>query len=60
VRQSVATWSAIRGLRVRIRAIAPWATTQYRQRFAALVATTISSRSPLLSAGVSLSISASW
>ena len=31
----------------------------YRQRFSALVATTISSRSPLLSAGVSLSISAS-
>jgi hypothetical protein len=25
LRQSVATWSAIRGLRVRMRAIAPWA-----------------------------------
>ena len=59
LRWSIAIWSAISGFFSRMRRIAPCATTQYRQRFAPEVATTIISFSPLLRPE-GRSISASW
>ncbi|MNC94719.1 hypothetical protein D3C83_116400 [compost metagenome] len=63
MRWLIATWSAISGFFARMRRIAPCATTQYWQPLAPEVATTIISRSALVSvqpAPGSFSIRASW